>query len=114
MRHHSDTTSSTRHASAGAGGHACLISASARLNSAERIEWYAAASWAPPVSAAWLDAAGSRNNSAGPSSLHARAALLLFSMTFERERNEPVEQRGERKAARCPHLRVHPNRREPG
>src|SRR6266850_7193495 len=45
---------------------------------------------------------------------HARAQLLFLGVTLERERDQAIEQSGIRKAACCPHLRVHADRREPG
>src|SRR6185436_5521859 len=81
---------------------------------------YTAASLSAPVSAAPAGAADRTRRTASPGiraarpDLHARAAVLLFSMPFERERDKLVDERREREAAGRPHLRVHPDRREPG
>src|SRR6185295_11672485 len=104
IRHHSDTASSALQASGGAGGQVEVSSASARSNCAERMRSYTAASLSAPVSAASAGAADSNRRTASPE-LHARAAVLLFSMPFERERDELVDERREREAARRPHLR---------
>src|ERR1051326_5656800 len=46
--------------------------------------------------------------------LHARAELLLFCVSFERQLDQAIEQLWIGKTARVPHLRVHADRREAG
>src|SRR3990170_7387110 len=68
----------------------------------------------PRVRISWVISVARRDRVRGARSERGRAELLLVAMTFDRQRDETIEQRRVVHAARRPQLGVHADRGEAG